>query len=205
MQHFHFETLDSTNETAKRMIASGEIVSDACIVAREQTAGRGTHDRAWISPRDAGVYLSVVLNHVGRISSTTQLLTMICGAACADALHDRIGADVRLKPINDLILGAGKLGGILTEAMIEAGTLKHLIVGVGLNLRINDLSIPKDAMRPAFLESAVPDIGAIDAKALASLLAEKISGAIRGMNPETIEHARLAWDRLSIEPHSWPV
>ena len=60
MQSFHFDTVDSTNEAAKRMIRSGELRQPAYLLALEQTAGRGSRGRRWASPKDAGIYLSVV-------------------------------------------------------------------------------------------------------------------------------------------------
>ena len=59
-QAFYFDSVDSTNEAAKRLIHDHRIHSPAYVVAREQTAGRGQRGRLWLSPRDAGVYLTVV-------------------------------------------------------------------------------------------------------------------------------------------------
>jgi BirA family biotin operon repressor/biotin-[acetyl-CoA-carboxylase] ligase len=61
------------------------------------------------------------------------LLTLLAGAAMAEACREVTGADVRCKWPNDLILGGAKLGGILTEARVREGRIQHLVVGVGLN------------------------------------------------------------------------
>src|ERR687889_152567 len=55
-----FDSLPSTNTEAARQASLGAR-EGLCVVAREQTAGRGRRERAWVSPKDAGLYLSVVL------------------------------------------------------------------------------------------------------------------------------------------------
>ena len=55
-----FDSLPSTNTEAARQAALGA-PEGLCVVAREQTAGRGRQQRAWASPKDAGLYFSVVL------------------------------------------------------------------------------------------------------------------------------------------------
>ena len=56
----HFDSIDSTNLEAMRQAKAGG-PEGLCVVAREQTRGRGRLDRSWESPKDAGLYLSIVL------------------------------------------------------------------------------------------------------------------------------------------------
>src|SRR3990167_6325862 len=122
-QVFHFDSVDSTNDVAKRLIADGQIHGRAYIVAREQTAGRGQRGRPWLSPRDAGIYLTTVDFPNALPTPVTNLFTLGAGIACIEALRRCTGVDVYLKPINDLYVGHAKLGGILTEAVIDG---KHI-------------------------------------------------------------------------------
>src|SRR6266571_4804169 len=55
-----FDSIDSTNLEAMRR-AKGGAAEGLCVVAREQTHGRGRLDRSWYSPKDAGLYFSIVL------------------------------------------------------------------------------------------------------------------------------------------------
>src|SRR5438045_9101760 len=55
-----FDSIDSTNLEAMRQARAGAR-EGLCIVAREQTAGRGRLDRNWQSRKDAGLYFSIVL------------------------------------------------------------------------------------------------------------------------------------------------
>lgn len=198
MQHFHFETLDSTNEAAKRMIASGEIVSDACIVASEQTAGRGTKGRTWISPRDAGLYLSVVLLDVAAFGRSMQLITLACGVACAQTLRRQFDIDVRVKPVNDLMLNGGKLGGILTEANVEGRVIASLIVGIGINLRRSELGDVAAPHGPAFVESAIADVDLLDRESLAAAIVEAVAAAVRAVDKMTDDGLPPEWQALMV-------
>ncbi len=133
----HFESLDSTNEEARRRLTTGQIETLTIIQADTQTAGRGTQGRAWISPPGAGLYFSIAhpferLNqqHI----AVTPLFTLAAGLACAEALRELTGIIVQLKPINDLYADGRKLGGILTESIVRDGQCKALITGIGINI-----------------------------------------------------------------------
>src|SRR3990172_6777921 len=84
---FHFDSVNSTNEAAKRLIQDDQIHGRAYIVAREQTAGRGQRGRLWLSPRDAGVYLTVVDFPDAMPTPATSLFTLGAGIACVEALR----------------------------------------------------------------------------------------------------------------------
>ncbi|HPF39697.1 MAG TPA: biotin--[acetyl-CoA-carboxylase] ligase [Phycisphaerae bacterium] len=193
MQSFTFDSLDSTNDQAKRMIAAGELTADAYVVAREQTAGRGTKGRAWVSPRDSGLYMSVVLFHVRTTPQAIQRITLACGVACAQTLRRRFDIDVRVKPVNDLILEGGKLGGILTEASYEAGVIRSLIVGVGINLRPTDLGAVAAPLGPAFIEPALASPRRIDRAALAASLADALAAIVSSIGADANADLPAAW------------
>jgi BirA family biotin operon repressor/biotin-[acetyl-CoA-carboxylase] ligase len=57
--HRHFETLGSTNETARAWAgdASTPAPHGASVSADEQTGGKGRRGRDWVSPKGRGVYL----------------------------------------------------------------------------------------------------------------------------------------------------
>jgi len=144
MQRYTYPTLDSTNNEARRLIdawqhhpAAG--VSQAepfAVVADTQTAGRGTQGRTWISPPGAGLYLSVVHPVGGKVSNLpmTTHYTMAAGVACVEALQTLYGVTVGIKPVNALIHNGCKLGGILTEGIIQENRLQCVITGIGINL-----------------------------------------------------------------------
>jgi len=152
VRSFWYDRVDSTNEQAKRLAAAGAIGECAFVVAREQIAGKGTSGRHWVSPRDAGLYLSLVERFpAGAARPLTALHSIAAGVACAQMLEG-FDADVRVKPVNDLVAGGRKLGGILTEAVVEDGRCTLIVTGIGINLRRAERRLPLGAMPAISLE-----------------------------------------------------
>jgi BirA family biotin operon repressor/biotin-[acetyl-CoA-carboxylase] ligase len=126
-----FDSLPSTNTEAARQAASGA-PEGLCVVAREQTAGRGRRERVWLSPMDAGLYFSLVLRPTFGIERWP-LLALMSALAVADALQEACGLAVEIKWPNDLLAGGRKICGILAET-IETPRGRACIVGIGINL-----------------------------------------------------------------------
>lgn len=135
-----YDSLDSTNEEAKRLLAAGKITGLTAITASMQTAGKGTRGRVWVSPPGCGLYLSVVhpLDVPCQSAPLTPVFTLAAGVACAETLHEATGLRFQLKPINDVYIAGAKLGGILTESVVRDNRLRALITGIGINLRGDD-------------------------------------------------------------------
>lgn len=152
MQAYYFDTVESTNDLAKSMLREGKIAGASYLVARAQTAGRGNRGRTWLSPRDAGIYLSVIDWSLSIEASILHEFTRSAAIACAEVLEAQAGIAVVIKPINDLYVDGRKLGGILTEAVIEGGKVCALITGVGINVRKADRRLPSDHVCPTCLE-----------------------------------------------------
>lgn len=126
-----YDSLPSTNTEAARQAAAGA-AEGLCVVAREQTAGRGRQQRAWASPEDAGLYFSVVLRP--RLDPAAwPLLTFAAALAARDALRDACALDTDIKWPNDLLANGRKLCGILAEA-VETARGRACVVGIGINL-----------------------------------------------------------------------
>ncbi len=197
MQAYLLETVDSTNDAAKRLIAEGRLSGSGYVLAREQTAGRGTQGRSWLSPRDAGLYLSFARTQAGPAKTDIRTLTLAAGAACADVLEAATSLNVRIKPVNDLMVEGRKLGGILTEINIEAGEIESLIIGIGINLRRVPLSLPTDARPAICLEEllSAEAFCALDRNALVERLVERVDAySIRAISGDAIA-IEAEWER----------
>jgi BirA family transcriptional regulator, biotin operon repressor / biotin---[acetyl-CoA-carboxylase] ligase len=134
-----FDTLDSTNNEAKRRLAGGE-PPPFLIAAEEQTAGRGRQGRFFFSPKGAGLYLTVALAP-GQAVESVLGITAYAAVTVSDAISRLTGQEARIKWVNDLYLDGKKICGILTEAVtdFESGTVESLLVGVGVNLKPADV------------------------------------------------------------------
>lgn len=126
-----FETIGSTNTEA---IAQAKRGADEglCIVAREQTGGRGRLGRSWESEKDAGLYFSIVLRPKVEMRFLP-LITLMSAVAVFETLKEH-GVDPDIKWPNDLIASGKKICGILAE-ITDAPMGRAVIVGIGINLR----------------------------------------------------------------------
>jgi BirA family biotin operon repressor/biotin-[acetyl-CoA-carboxylase] ligase len=126
------EVTASTNATALEMATRGA-PQWSLAAAAHQTEGRGRLGRTWEDDPGRALMFSVVL----RPSMTPQdagLLPLLAGAAMAEACTELSDRDVRCRWPNDLIVGDAKLGGVLAESAVDGERLRHVVLGVGVNL-----------------------------------------------------------------------
>ncbi|HWT03155.1 MAG TPA: biotin--[acetyl-CoA-carboxylase] ligase [Pyrinomonadaceae bacterium] len=140
-----FDSLPSTNTEAARQAAAGA-AEGLCVVAREQTRGRGRRERVWVSPADAGLYLSIVLRPAALAPEAWPLITLAAALAVREALAQTFGLEADIKWPNDIIAGERKLCGILAET-VETGTGRAVILGIGVNL--DDRAFPPELKETA--------------------------------------------------------
>ena len=128
------ETVDSTNNEVKRRALAGA-ADGLAVVAEQQTGGRGRRCRSFVSPAGEGLYLSVLLRPRCPLEEVSTLTAWTAVAVC-NAVERVCGVRPGIKWPNDVILDGRKLCGILTELELEAETaaLRHVVVGVGINL-----------------------------------------------------------------------
>jgi len=130
-----FDTLDSTNEEARRRIRSGTAAAGMVIWALCQQAGRGRRGRRWESPA-GNLHCSLILRPDCPPAAAAQL-SLVAAVAVGEALEAGLGRGGRpqLKWPNDVLIGGRKVAGILLEAdPDEAGGAGWLVVGVGVNI-----------------------------------------------------------------------
>ncbi len=129
-----FESLPSTNTELARRASEGA-AEGLVILAEEQTAGRGRLQRAWSSPKGAGLYFSILLRPTIP-QNYWPLITFMAALAVGDALREAAGVQTDIKWPNDLLSGERKICGILAEA-IDTPLGRAVILGIGINLTEN--------------------------------------------------------------------
>ncbi len=141
---YHFlPTCASTNDEvaahARRDAAEGLVVT-----ADQQTGGRGRLGRTWHSPAGENLYLSLLLRPACAPSALPPL-TLLAGAVAAKILTDW-NLRPTLKWPNDILLptkdGPRKVAGILTEMASDQHRIRHVVLGMGIN--VNSLGFPSD-------------------------------------------------------------
>ena len=132
--------VDSTNRYLLDAARAGE-ASGTVVVADHQSAGRGRLGRTWEAPVGASLLMSILLRPEIAPDITiasVHLLTMAAGLAMVDAVEAVAGFAPILKWPNDLLVGDRKLCGMLTESEISDGSLRCVVVGIGVNVQWSD-------------------------------------------------------------------
>lgn len=157
------ETIDSTNEEAKRLAKTGGF-SDQWIAAREQTAGRGRLSREWKSA-PGNLYCTALFHEPFGMAAAARV-PFVGALAVSDALGSYApDADIRLKWPNDVRCGGAKLCGILIEA--GAGDADTWVAaGIGINIA----SVPDGAGQTATCLVDLRGDGAVTADMVAASL-----------------------------------
>jgi BirA family biotin operon repressor/biotin-[acetyl-CoA-carboxylase] ligase len=127
-----YDSIDSTNTEAINQARRGAD-EGLCIVAREQTSGRGRHGRSWVSEKDAGLYFSLVLRPNIEIRFLP-LVTLMSAIAVHNSIEKAYNIECDIKWVNDIHVGGKKISGILAET-IETEKGLAVIVGIGINLK----------------------------------------------------------------------
>ena len=132
-----FDTLNSTNTEAINQAKHGAD-EGVCIIARQQTAGRGRHGRTWVSDKDSGLYFSIVLRPKLE-ARFFPLITLMTGVAVHDSFAE-IGLKPDIKWVNDILINGKKICGILAETVDTSKGLA-VIVGIGINLKSSNFPL----------------------------------------------------------------
>ena len=127
---FRFQVLDSTNTKAISIAKEG--LSEAVVIAKRQTGGRGRMGRSFVSP-EGGLYLSYLTDRLAPGASVLAL-TPAAALAVRRAIFRTFGLSCAIKYPNDLILQDRKICGILCESVAMEGRF-CVVVGVGINVQ----------------------------------------------------------------------
>ena len=143
----------STNTDLLARAASGA-AEGLVLAAEEQTAGRGRLGRSWVTPPGTALAFSVLLRPAAVPAARRGWLPLIAGISVAAAARAVSGVDARLKWPNDVLIGDGKLAGILAEAAGDA-----VVIGIGMNVLTPPGELPAGpgGLRPtSLLASGAP-------------------------------------------------
>ncbi|MEV0075529.1 biotin--[acetyl-CoA-carboxylase] ligase [Nocardia neocaledoniensis] len=137
------EVVESTGSTNADLVAraADTAVDRQALLAETQLTGRGRHARSWVSPPRAQISLSILVRLPDIDPTTLGWLPLLTGVAVVDALRETPGVSAELKWPNDVLLGGRKLAGILAE-VAATGAAPAVVVGVGLNVDLDESELP---------------------------------------------------------------
>jgi BirA family transcriptional regulator, biotin operon repressor / biotin---[acetyl-CoA-carboxylase] ligase len=138
---YHFETLNSTQDTAKEYMAEGRECPFA-IIADRQAKGRGRLGNEWVS-EEGNLLTSIVIPLQNIAAKNAGQYSFLTSVALMDCLKDYGVSNAMNKWPNDILVEGKKIAGILLESDIGTdGFINFLIIGVGVNL----VSAPEGAI-----------------------------------------------------------
>ncbi|MGH8133240.1 MAG: biotin--[acetyl-CoA-carboxylase] ligase [Steroidobacteraceae bacterium] len=148
------------------------------LLAEYQTAGRGRRGRSWLAPPGGAICLSLSWTF-REVPANLSALGLVIGVCALRALKDLGVAGATLKWPNDLLVGGGKLGGVLIDLRAESAGPACVVIGIGVNVALGATlmkQIAESGMPAADLKSA--GLAESSRNAVAAVL---ISACVRGL------------------------
>ena len=138
----HFQALDSTNSEAYELALNGAEEGEL-VIAESQEKGKGRLGRQWFSPPFLNIYVSLILRP--KIPPhQASLITLMAAVATADSIRNFSGLIPSIKWPNDILLRDRKVAGLLNEIHSEVDRVHFVILGIGINLNIDEKMFSKE-------------------------------------------------------------
>ena len=129
-----FPETESTNILAMELAQKGA-AEGTVVVAEVQTGGKGRLGRKWISPK-GNLYFSVILRPEIP-THKAPLITLMGAVAVASAIRKQCEVQAAIKWPNDIFISSRKVGGLLTEMSAEPDRIKHIVLGIGVDVNMD--------------------------------------------------------------------
>lgn len=143
----HFDTVDSTNKVAKELAVDEAIKDGTLVVSEEQTMGKGRLGRKWVSPKNKGIWMSLILKP--EIEPSEAAIVTQIGAAAVYLTLKEMGLDALVKWPNDIVVNKKKVCGILTEMNAELSRINYIVMGIGINVNLDKEEIDDEIINVA--------------------------------------------------------
>jgi BirA family biotin operon repressor/biotin-[acetyl-CoA-carboxylase] ligase len=129
-------------------LARDGVKEGVVVFAEAQKKGRGRMGRPWLSPAGKGLWFSVLLRPLLRPQAATQLVVAAAAALCR-ALRQQCDVIPVIKWPNDILIQGRKAAGILTELSAELDHVRHVVLGIGLDVNLVPADYPPDLRKAA--------------------------------------------------------
>lgn len=139
----YYDSIDSTNTVAYDLAKKGA-QEGLIVLAEGQTKGKGRLSREWVSPKQKGIYMSIILRPEMTPFQAPKI-TLLAAVSTALSIREYSRIPALIKWPNDILVNQKKIGGILTEMEAEADSVNFLILGIGINVNIKISELPKGA------------------------------------------------------------
>jgi len=131
----------STNTLAAELSQKKGTSDGTVVITDSQTAGRGQRGNTWESEAGKNLTLSVIFRPSFLEVRDQFSLTIVVSLAVRALLTELLSDEVKIKWPNDILVHDRKICGILIENSLSGDRIQHSIVGIGLNINQESLSI----------------------------------------------------------------
>ncbi|WP_425059754.1 Bifunctional ligase/repressor BirA [Sporomusa carbonis] len=166
----YFSEIGSTNNEAKKLATNG-CPEGTIVVAEAQITGRGRLARGWFSPPGKGIWLSVVLRPPFSPMDAAKC-TLMAAVGVNRAINSVTGTGCGIKWPNDILWQGRKVVGILTEMSAEMDAINYVVIGMGINVNIDQQDFPSEIAATATSLAVAAGRRISRVKLLTAILAE---------------------------------
>ncbi len=142
-----FRETESTNDVAFKLAEEGA-PEGTVVVAESQRRGKGRLGRHWESPPGVNLYCSIILRPPILPQKASQL-TFLSAVAVARAVAATTSLQPAIKWPNDVLVEGRKVAGLLNEMSAETEKVNFVVLGVGININMEQTQFPADLRHPA--------------------------------------------------------
>lgn len=128
----YFKEIDSTQKKAKELVKEG-IGNGTIVITDNQTNGIGTHDRKWYSEKNKNLSFTLIIYPKCK-ARKLEGITVGIAKCMVDTIEKLYGYSLVIKIPNDIVYNNKKMGGILTQVVINGEKIRYLLIGIGLNV-----------------------------------------------------------------------
>lgn len=187
-----FRETESTSDIIEKLARDG-VAEGAVVFAESQTRGRGRLGRKWMSPPDKGLWFSVLLRPNCAPQAVTQI-TIAVSVSLVRAIHLATGIRAEIKWPNDVLIGGKKVAGILTELSAEVDTVKHVVIGIGMDVNLGADEFPPELREIATSLSIVKG-APIDRPSLAAAVLKELDNDYARIRNGQFQAVSEEWEK----------
>ncbi|MBC8015632.1 MAG: biotin--[acetyl-CoA-carboxylase] ligase, partial [Sporomusaceae bacterium] len=192
---YYFADVESTNTEAKKQANLG-CPEGSIALSEAQTKGRGRLSRSWFSPAGKGIWLSVVLRPPFNPHDAPKC-TLLAAVAVTKAIQSMTGIECGIKWPNDILYQGKKIVGILTEMNAEIDAINYIVIGMGINVNINQQEFP-DELRSSATSLSMAAGRAISRLSLLNAVLVELEQAYEDVIQHGFSKMLDEWRRLSV-------
>ena len=122
------------------MVGINNVENYSVVVAEHQNVGRGQMGTVWESEYGKNLTFSVLVRFEDFKIEHQFYLSMAISLGVLNALEPNVNNLLYVKWPNDILADKDKLCGILIENVLSSSTIKHSIIGIGLNVNQDQFS-----------------------------------------------------------------